>query len=107
LKTLKYSSSDELENDSEQLEDEDNEQSSNAELEDEAKNDNEYLRNCPAHDIEAYLLNFLKKWGARDVSFKKIDKLLAGLRVIFLCQNHIKQFLIVLVLLILKKLAVA
>lgn len=57
--------------------------SSSDELEDETVIDIEYLRNRPIHDIEAYLLNFLKEWSVRDVSFKKIDKLLAGLRVIF------------------------
>lgn len=41
------------------------------------------MRDRPIQDIEAYLLNFLTEWGVRDVSFKKLDKLLAGLRVIF------------------------
>lgn len=59
-----------------------NEYNSNDELED-TQIEIEYLRNCPVHDIEAYLLNFLTEWGVRDVSFKKMDKLLAGLRVIF------------------------
>lgn len=59
------------------------EHSSNDELQDEANCDIEYLRDHPVHDVEAYLLNFLREWGVRDVSFKKMDKLLAGLRVIF------------------------
>ncbi|XP_036139067.1 uncharacterized protein LOC118644521 [Monomorium pharaonis] len=47
------------------------------------KIDVEYLKNCPVYDIEEYLLNFLSEWSVRDVSFNKMDKLLAGLRVIF------------------------
>lgn len=43
----------------------------------------EYLRDRSFHEIETYLLNFISEWGMRDVSFKKIDKLLAELRVIF------------------------
>lgn len=59
------------------------EHSSSDELEDETICDTEYLRDRLIHDIEAYLLNFLTEWGVRDVSFRKMDKLLAGLRVIF------------------------
>ncbi|XP_071567209.1 uncharacterized protein [Temnothorax nylanderi] len=59
------------------------EHSNSDELEDEVKIDIEYLRDRPVHDMETYLLNFLTEWGIRDVSFKKMDKLLAGLRVIF------------------------
>ena len=52
---------------------------------DEAENEChiEYLRDRPIHDPEAYLLNFLAEWGVRGVSFKKMNELLAGLRVIF------------------------
>lgn len=73
-----------------------NEYSSNDELED-TQIEIEYLRNCPVHDIEAYLLNFLTEWGVRDVSFKKMDKLLAGLRVIFpgLPKSHKTVWIIV------------
>ncbi|XP_029659977.1 uncharacterized protein LOC115233602 [Formica exsecta] len=59
------------------------EHNSSDELEDEIKCDIEYLRDRLIHDIEAYLLNFLTEWGIRDISFKKVDKLLAGLRVFF------------------------
>lgn len=47
--------------------------------------DIENLRDCPVHDVQACLLNFLREWDVRvDVSLQKMDKLLAGLRVIFL-----------------------
>lgn len=59
------------------------EHSSSDELENNTEIEIEYLRNCSVYDKEAYLLNFLTEWGVRDVSFKKMDKLLAGLRVIF------------------------
>lgn len=60
------------------------EHSSSDEFEVETQSDIEYLRDHPEQDdVETYLLNFLKEWAVRDVSFQKMDKLLAGLRVIF------------------------
>lgn len=64
---------------------ESSEYSSSNDLDDKVDSNIEYLRDRPVQDVEAYLLNFLKEWGVRDVSFHKIDQLLAGLRIIFPC----------------------
>lgn len=52
--------------------------------EDEATIDIANLRSPPGdNERETYLLHFLKEWGVRGVAFKKLDELLAGLRVLF------------------------